>query len=491
MAREPGLIRRGVLWLLLLGPFFFLSYGLVNSHTASRDDVGSLVFGWEGQTPLWPWTIVPYWSIDLLYGLSFLLPTSRREMDRHALALLTAQVISVSCFLLWPLRFTFERPALDGVFGWLFDVLMGFDKPFNQAPSLHIALLVIIWTMFARHIHRQPWRWLMQGWMALIGVSVLTTWQHHFIDLPTGALAGLVCIWLWPREGDMPLQAARLTRDPRRWRLALYYGGGALLCATLALHLAGSWLWLSWPAVSLLMVALNYAVFGADGFQKGADGRLSNAASWLLAPYLLGAWLNSRMWTRKRPQADEVCDGVFLGRIPGLGAASSFNAVVDLTAELPCFACAAAFAGKTPPPGTAAHAENALSPHTTPVVLKHTAASHHTAPVGAGLPANGPGQTMQMPAHYICLPTLDLIVPDANLLKQAAEAIERLRQQGPVLVCCALGYSRSASAVAAWLVHSGRCTSVTQAEALIRKARPTVVLHPGHRRVLQQLEAQP
>ena len=48
MAREPGLIRRGVLWLLLLAPFFFLSYGLVNSHTASRDDVGSLVFGWPG-----------------------------------------------------------------------------------------------------------------------------------------------------------------------------------------------------------------------------------------------------------------------------------------------------------------------------------------------------------------------------------------------------------------------------------------------------------
>ncbi|BFO06287.1 phosphatase PAP2/dual specificity phosphatase family protein [Pseudomonas guariconensis] len=452
MTREPGLIRRGVLWLLLLGPFFFLSYGLVNNHTATRDDVGSLVFGWEGQTPLWPWTIVPYWSIDLLYGLSFLLPTTRREMDRHALALLTAQVISVGCFLLWPLRFTFERPALDGLFGWLFDVLMGFDKPFNQAPSLHIALLVIIWTMFARHVHRQPWRGLMHGWMALIGVSVLTTWQHHFIDLPTGALAGLVCVWLWPREGELPLRAARLARDPRRWRLALYYGGGALLCAVLALQLAGAWLWLLWPAVSLLMVALNYAVFGAGGFQKGADGRLSNAATGLLAPYLLGAWINSRLWTRKRPQADEVCDGVFLGRIPGAGEASSFNAALDLTAELPCYACAGAFAGK---------------------------------------PANGPGQTMQMPAHYTCLPTLDLIVPDASLLRQAAEAIECLRQQGPVLVCCALGYSRSASAVAAWLVHSGRCANVTQAEALIRKARPSVVLHPGHRMALEQLEAQP
>ncbi len=88
--------------------------------------------------------------------------------------------------------------------------------------------------------------------------------------------------------------------------------------------------------------------------------------------------------------------------------------------------------------------------------------------------------------------TLDLIAPDVALgYTQAAEAIERLRAQGPVLVCCALGYSRSASAVAAWLLLSGRCSDAQQAEALIRKARPGIVLHPAHRRPLQRLGAQP
>jgi len=445
--REPGLIRRGVLWLLMLGPFFFLSYGLVNNYTAGRDDIGSLVFGWEQHMPLWPWTIIPYWSIDLLYGLSFLLPRTRQEMDRHALALLTAQLISVGCFLLWPLRFTFERPGLDGVFGWLFDVLMGFDKPYNQAPSLHIALLVIIWTMFARHIHRQPWRWVMHGWMALIGISVLTTWQHHFIDLPAGALAGFVCVWLWPREGLLPLQGARLARVAKRWRLAAWYGLGAGLCAVLAGGLGGAWLWLAWPAVSLFMVALNYGVLGAGGFQKGSDGRLSNAACWLLAPYLVAAWINSRCWTWRHPQPDEVCDGVFLGRIPGCGERAPFAAIVDLCAELPFIACTTAIAGK---------------------------------------PAMRPAQSA-----YRSLPTLDLIAADAELLQQAADAIEHLRTQGPLLVCCALGYSRSASAVAAWLLLSGRCSDAAQAEALIRQARPGIVLHPAHRQVLKQLGAYP
>ncbi|HLA29531.1 MAG TPA: phosphatase PAP2 family protein, partial [Pseudomonas sp.] len=213
--REAGLWQRGVLWLLLLAPLFFASYGLANWLTGQRGDVGTLVFAWESQTPLWPWTIVPYWSIDLLYGLSFLLPATRREMDRHALRLLSVQLLCIACFLLWPLRFTFARPELDGLFGQMFEVLMGFDKPFNQAPSLHIALLVIIWVMFARHTSG-PWlRGLLHGWMALIGLSVLTTWQHHFIDVPTGALAGWLCVWLWPLAAPSPLQYGQLTRDPK------------------------------------------------------------------------------------------------------------------------------------------------------------------------------------------------------------------------------------------------------------------------------------
>ena len=429
-ARETGLWKRGVLWLLLLGPLFFASYGFANWLTAQREDVGSLVFTWESAMPLWPWSIVPYWSIDLLYGLSFLLPATRREMDRHALRLLTAQVICVACFLLWPLRFTFERPELDGFFGWMFDVLMGFDKPFNQAPSLHIALLVVIWVMFARHTRGLLLRGLLHGWMALIGLSVLTTWQHHFIDVPTGALAGWLCVWLWPIEDRSPLHNLRLAREPQRWRLALRYGLGSAICAALAVNLGGAWLWLLWPCASLLLVALNYALFGAAGFQKHADGSLSSASTWLLAPYLLGAWINSRLWTRQHPQADQVVEGIWLGRVPTVAEAISFSAVLDLSAELP---------------------------------------------------VRLPGKT------YRNLPLLDLVAPNSEACRQGAELIEQLRQQGPLLVCCALGYSRSATLVAAWLLHSGRADSVEQAIAMIRAARPRIVLGDAQRKALQGL----
>jgi protein-tyrosine phosphatase/membrane-associated phospholipid phosphatase len=427
-SREAGLWKRGVLWLLLLAPLFFASYSFANWLSAQRDDVGTLAFAWESQMPLWPWTIVPYWSIDLLYGLSFLLPATRREMDRHGLRLLSVQVLCIACFLLWPLRFTFERPELDGLFGGMFDVLMSFDKPFNQAPSLHIALLVVIWVMFARHTHGLWLRGLLHGWMALIGVSVLTTWQHHFIDVPTGILAGWLCVWLWPLQGRSPLLAWQLTLEPQRIRLGLRYSLGAALLSALAVNLGGVWLWLLWPAFSLLLVAFNYLLFGAAGFQKAADGRLSSAATWLLAPYLAAAWLNSRLWTRTHPHADEVEPGIWLGRIPAPGQAEQFQAQLDLCAELPA---------------------------------RTQAKAYHS------------------------LPLLDLCVPSPATCLEAAQAIETLRSHGNLLVYCALGYSRSATAVAAWLLHSGRCKDVQQALAHLRQARPQVVLSDAHQQALQ------
>lgn len=419
---------RSIGWLLVLGPFFFLSYGYANSMAAARAVTEAVFFEWEHRIPFVPWTILPYWSIDLLYGLSFLYCRDRRAVDRHALRLLTAQCVSVACFLLFPLRFAFERPDAGGLPGTLFDLLAGFDQPYNQAPSLHISLLVIIWVRFALGVGA-GWRWLVHLWALAIAVSVLTTYQHHFIDVPTGALAGLFCLWLWPDRGPSPLTGWRAAADRRRQRLAAVYLGGALLLAAPAIVFGGVAWWLCWPAVALTIVAFCYHGPGAAGFQK-IGGRHSVAVRGLLAPYIAGAWLNSRLWTRARPQADEVVDGVWLGRMPGAAAmqAGGFSTLVDLCAELP-------------------------------------------APRG--------------PWRHVGLPWLDLVVPAPAALLQAAQAIDAAQAAGgKLLVCCALGYSRSAAAVAAWLMVSGRAADADQAIALVRRARPDVVLGPMWRDAL-------
>ena len=411
--------RRACAWLAFLGPFFFASYGLANWLASRRAEVGALVFDWESRIPFLAWTIVPYWSIDFLYAASFFVCASRRELDVHAKRLLLAQGICVACFIAFPLRFSFERPQTAGFFGWMFDLLMGFDKPFNQAPSLHIALAVILWLLYLRHAGR--WRWLVHGVFGLIVVSVLTTYQHHFVDVPTGLAAGWLCVWLIPDEGRSPLAAARFTADTARLRLALVYAAGAAVAGTAALYV-GAWaLWLLWVAGALGMVCLIYAALGEGAFQKALDGSLSPAVRWLLAPYLAGAWLNSRWWTRSCAAASPVLPGLWIGRLPTRAEreALGVRAVVDMSAELPC---------------------------------------------------NSSG------IHYFSVPQLDLVLPSAAQLQRAVHAIESALPMGPVLVCCALGFSRSAAAVAAWLAASGRARDMAEAIEQVRRARPAVVI---------------
>jgi hypothetical protein len=398
-AREAGVSEKrpwflALLSLAVLSPFFFLTYGFANRVTSQLAYVPSIEFGWERYVPFLAWTIVPYWTSDVLYGFSLLVCSTRRELHLQVKRLITAQAISVGCFLAFPLRCVFLRPATHGFFGWLFDVLLGFDKPFNQAPSLHVSLAVILWSRYSAHLHGY-WRTAMGAWLVLVSLSTMTTYQHHFLDLPAGALAGLLVIALFP-EGTLDRRAQRL-------RLATFYASGAVLAAATACKVGGlAWI-LMWPSIALLVVAIIYIADCPGAFQQ-LPIRL------IAAPYIAAAWINSRWWTRNQTPAQEIADGVWLGRVPWHFAGKS---VVNVSAEL------------------GIHAQ---------------------------------------------VPMLDLVTPTQQQLDQAVDAVEGLAKQRPTLVCCALGYQRSASVVAAWLLSTGRASSLEEAIAMIRKRRPQIVL---------------
>jgi protein-tyrosine phosphatase len=63
------------------------------------------------------------------------------------------------------------------------------------------------------------------------------------------------------------------------------------------------------------------------------------------------------------------------------------------------------------------------------------------------------------------VPMLDLIAPTHEQIDAAVQAIDEMAGQRPTLVCCALGYSRSAIAVAAWLIAAGHAVSAEDAFA--------------------------
>ncbi len=397
---------RALLWLAFLGPFFFLTYNFANAAASWRTHVAVLKFLWERYIPFVAWTILPYWSLDFLYALSLGICKTREELDLHGKRLIAIQVLSIFCFLAFPLRCTFVRPPVGGWAGDLFAGLLKFDRPFNQAPSLHAALPVILWMRYRVHTHRAI-RVLLAAWFVLVTASALTTYQHHFIDVPTGLWAGLLVIAALPERRPAVPQV----------RLTVLYLTGAIVCSAGAFLLQGyAWL-LLWPGFALSMVA---AAYWTDD-----SAWISSSGRWLMLPYTIAAWINSRLWTRGQPAKNHLLDAVWIGRAPSRPDRCGMNSVVALAPEL--------------------------------LVRGDT---------------------------HIAM--LDLMPPTTEQLDAAVRAIMNLAGRRPTLVCCALGYSRSAIAAAAWLLAAGHAGNPGDALDQVRRARPQVVVAPNFRQRLEE-----
>lgn len=453
-------LKTSLLKLASVGILFYTSYGLSNRYAASLAYVPEIAFAWERNIPFWAWTIVPYWSLNLMYAAAFFLCRDAGEQNRYVARLVAAQIVATICFILFPLHFSWPKPPTDGLWGWLFDSLVAFDLPYNQAPSLHIALAIIVgafyWTRFPKI--RLP----LLLWQSLIALSVLTTYQHHFIDVPTGALLGWLVLWAIPQRGVSPFKGRSLSvaqpdsqtgrlktseasfceakmnaagfrkaKTPpetrsREIKIAMLYLAGAVLSALPSLF-GGAWLWMLWVSVSLLVVAFAYLTGNAAVFQKQADGKLSAAAMVLLLPYLAGVRLNMAYWLRGKERMAQVRDGVWIGSVSGIS--DGLPAVLDVCAEYP---------------------------------------------------------RPRYRGAYRVLPLLDMVAPSENDLMQAALLLEALRQQhGKVLTCCALGYGRSAAVVLTWLLVYGGYRDLAQATAELKQARPQMVLPPETARAVE------
>ena len=469
-------LKTSLLKLALVGILFYASYSLSNHYAASLAYVPEIAFAWERGIPFWEWTILPYWSLNLMYAAAFFLCRNACEQNRYVARLVSAQIIATTCFMLFPLHFGWPKPPTDGLWGMMFDSLVAFDLPYNQSPSLHIALSIIVgafyWTRFPKI--RLP----IFLWQSLIALSVLTTYQHHFIDVPTGALLGWLVLWAIPQRGVSPFrrrslsvvqpdnQTGRLktneesfaktreasfceaktnavsfarTREAsfreaktspatrsREIKIAMLYLAGAVLSALLSLF-GGAWLWMLWVSVSLSVVAFAYLTGNAAVFQKQADGRLSAAATILLLPYLAGVRLNMAYWLSGKAKMVRVRDDVWIGSVSGIS--DDLPAVLDVCAEYPC---------------------------------------------------------PRYRGAYRTLPLLDMVAPSENDLMQAASLLEALRRQhGKVLTCCALGYGRSAAVVFTWLLVYGGCRDLAQATAELKQARPQTVLPPETAKVVE------
>ena len=414
------------LYLLLLAGFFFGSYGVANQHAASLFWVPSISYSWEKHIPFWPWTIIPYWSMDLFYGLSFFICTSKKELTVHAKRLFLASLICCTCFILFPLACKSVIPAVSNpLLRWLIGGSGLVATPFNQAPSLHIALAWLVWLRFRAHTHGVV-RVLLTVWFILIGLSVLTCYQHHFIDVPLGFFVGVLISYL------LPMSSFARILPPwtcQRAKLALFYLLGSFLLAGLAWYEKGVFLWLFWPALSLLIVGFGYILWGTAIFQKDMHGKLSLSARILLAPYRFGAFISKCYFTRSMPSSVKITDKIYLGSLP-IRKRLEQNGLLDMTAEFD-------------------------------------------------------SSTIQY-AEKVCCPRMDLLAQTPEQIQKAVEKLIDFSQKGSVLVCCALGLSRSATIVIAYLVFTKQYANVRQATQFVQQKRPQIVLSAKQEYYLHQ-----
>lgn len=186
---------------IALSVLFLIVYGGCNWITARRTHVASFYFEWERGIPFTPFFILPYMSIDLFFVVApFLCPTDR-ELSILAKRVAAAILIAGACFLLFPLRFAFPRPHVEGWLGAIFDWFRGMDAPFNQLPSLHAALMLILADVYLHHT-RGLVRLAIIAWFALIALSPLFTYQHHVIDIAGGVLLAVICFVMF-RDRDL------------------------------------------------------------------------------------------------------------------------------------------------------------------------------------------------------------------------------------------------------------------------------------------------
>ena len=412
---------------VLTGLLFTVAYNVCNQLTKLRPDVGVWAFDWEKNWPLIPALIVPYWSIDALFTLAPFLCTTREELAVYRRRIVFGIVAASLGFLLIPLRFAFPRPHVEGVFAPWFAALYGFDLPHNLFPSLHITLRTLLTSLYLRK-SRGAWRWLTHAWFSAVGFSTLFTWQHHLVDVLGGFWLAAIAMHLYPFD------APPAPRSGNR-AIAACYALLAIACSQLA-RLAWPWTFVFvWPAFAFGVGAFGYAGFGAGIYRK-RDGLLTMQTKVLLGPLLAAQWLSWIYYRRKSARWNEVTPRVWIGALPTAedaraAVAAGVTALLDLTVE---FSEADAFRA----------------------------------------------------VRYHPLPVLDLTAPTPEQLAEAAQCIERESAEGILFIHCKAGYSRTAGAVGAWLLSTGRARTVEEVVAQLEAVRPGIVIRPEIREALQR-----
>lgn len=163
---------RARFFLLVLAPWIALYEATVSAQ--ERGIAFRLVL--DAWLPLYPWTIVLYWSSYVTAPLAPWFARTRRDLRRLMIAAWVATAVAFPIY--WLVSSTAPRSELADT-SWAPHLLLwerGAYPPVAAFPSFHVLWAVVIAPLF------RP-RWCGAAYVALVAISCLTTGQHYVADV--------------------------------------------------------------------------------------------------------------------------------------------------------------------------------------------------------------------------------------------------------------------------------------------------------------------
>lgn len=297
-------VKQKIYALLLCSVVFMTVYNYSAWHASNLQKVSSFIFDFEKHIPFLPWTIIPYMASGLFFCSVFFFCNTKEQLKILTRRMLFVTIVAGICFLLFPLKFSLQKPEIDNsIFGYSFQFLSTFDSPFNQAPSLHIAYAFIFWSVFK---DLKKWRMLLLFWLIALGISTLTTYQHHFIDIIAGTILAHISFLIFPYQKN--------NFSYRNFQVANFYFlvGWMFVLTSLLLYKFSdeSWLILLWPALVMILIGYHYQKNNIH-FLKNNNGYIPFYKKLFYFPYTFIYWIFWK-FLRKNKRPLEIVPNLYI-----------------------------------------------------------------------------------------------------------------------------------------------------------------------------------
>ena len=138
--------------------------------------------------PGWVWIYSCLYYPIIVY-INFVMD-SPRQFLYVAMSFVILLVLQMAFFVFFPVATPAHWRACNQRRDWserFLAFVQSFDAPSNSFPSMHTSVATL--TALHLYAHLGPWVW---AFPALIAISCLFTKQHYVIDLPAGALLGVL-----------------------------------------------------------------------------------------------------------------------------------------------------------------------------------------------------------------------------------------------------------------------------------------------------------